>query len=81
MSSEETFICVECGGTMCGEEMQVGVKYYGDNPWSYVAARDVCFDCKTVQPRALSRRWNAATMNEARALWVEKFKASAPKYG
>lgn len=74
MSAEAHFICIECGGTRCAEEMHVGVKYSGDSPWSYVAARDVCYDCKTVQPRALSRRWNAISYDYAKVVWNEKFK-------
>ena len=73
-SAEKEFICLECGSRRCGEELQVGVKYAGENPWAYVAARDVCFDCGTEQPRALARRWNHATVEDAKATWVENFK-------
>jgi hypothetical protein len=75
---EQEFICLNCGSTRCDAELQVGVSYRGDNPWSYVAGRDVCHDCKTVLPRSLARRWNQETYESARAVWLEKFKDSYP---
>ena len=80
MTVEDPFVCVECGGLRCAEEMQVAVKYSDENPWSFIAARDVCYDCKSIQPRALSRRWNVNSYDEAKKIWCEKFRENAPKY-
>jgi hypothetical protein len=75
---EQEFQCLNCGSTRCGAELQVGISYSGDNPWSYVAGRDVCSDCKAVLPRPLSRRWNQETYENARTVWLDKFKDSYP---
>ena len=80
MSAESPFKCVECGSEHCAEEMQVGVKYAGENPWAYIAAREVCYSCKSVQPRALARRWNNESFDEARQVWHERYRQLAPRY-
>lgn len=72
---EKSFICPECGGTHAASWSRVGVKYLGDNPWDYVAARETCRDCGSEVPRSLSRRWNLETAEEAKAIWLEKFRA------
>ena len=77
---ENDFICLDCGSTECGEEMQVGVRYSGDDPWSYVGARDACRACGVVLPRALARRWNGQTLDEAKAIWSEKYRSTSPRW-
>ncbi len=76
--AEKIFICLECGSTRCGSELQVGVSYSGSNPWSQVASRDVCHDCGTVLPRSLSRRWNYDDVEAARMVWLQEFKDTFP---
>lgn len=71
---EKPFSCPECGGHRAAGDIMVGVKYSGENPWSYVAARETCGDCGTEIPRSLSRRWNLETAEEARAIWIDKFR-------
>lgn len=78
---EKPFICPECGGTHAASWSRVGVKYLGDNPWDYVAARETCGDCGVEVPRSLSRRWNVETAEEARAVWREKFMNVGPHAG
>lgn len=78
-SSEQEFICLECGSQRCAAELRVGVRYCGDNPWSYVAARDVCHDCKAVLPRPLARRWNGESLESARSVWLERYEGSYPE--
>lgn len=50
------------------------MKYLGDKPWDYVAARETCRDGGSEVPRSLSRRWNLETAEEANAIWLEKFR-------
>lgn len=71
---ENEFICLECGFKSSNEQIHVGVKYSGENPWSYVAARERCGSCNVIFPRALARRWNNESLESAREIWLTKYK-------
>ncbi|WP_447593119.1 hypothetical protein [Aquipseudomonas campi] len=73
---ESEFICLECGSKNSIEQIHVGVKYIGENPWSYVAARERCGNCEVILPRALARRWNNESLEQAREIWLLKYKTA-----
>ncbi len=71
---ENEFVCLECGSEISGEQIQAGVSYSGDDPWSHVAARERCYKCGVEMPRFLTRRWNNESVKDARNIWIEKYR-------
>lgn len=71
---EPEFICLECGFKKWRTEMNAHTVMNPEDPWSMVASRVECWDCGTVMPRALARRWNVG-LEEAKDIWREKFRS------
>jgi hypothetical protein len=71
---EPEFVCLECGSKKCRSEINRNpVRMDEADPWSCVTSIVECWDCGVRMPRRLARRWNMS-LEEARAVWVEKFR-------
>jgi hypothetical protein len=73
-----SFICLECGGTHSREEFYARASEAGTNPWDMICSRDICLDCGTVFPAFLSRRFARLTIEAARAEWKATYKDIPP---
>ena len=72
---EPEFICLECGSKTCRSEFHVNPVYCENNPWSLVASRVECWECGSVMPRELARRWNV-DYEMAKEIWHRKYRNS-----
>jgi DNA-directed RNA polymerase subunit RPC12/RpoP len=71
---EPEFICLECGSKQWRSEMHANTMMTPDDPWSMATSRVECWDCGAIMPRELARRWNNISIEEAKKVWVEKFR-------